>query len=43
VATILPENRAALDLMRKLVPDADVRFVSGSYEARFPLVRAAAR
>ena len=43
VATILPENRAALDLMRKLVPDADVRFVSGSYEARFPLVRAAVR
>jgi GNAT superfamily N-acetyltransferase len=43
VATILPENRAALDLMRKLVPDADVRFVAGSYEARLPLIRAAAR
>jgi RimJ/RimL family protein N-acetyltransferase len=37
VATILPENRAALALMRKLVPDADVRFVSGTYEARLPL------
>jgi GNAT superfamily N-acetyltransferase len=43
VATILPENRAALDLMRKLAPDAAVRFVSGTYEARIPLIRAAAR
>jgi GNAT superfamily N-acetyltransferase len=42
-ATILPENRAALAMMRKLVPDADVRFVSGTYEARLPLIRAVAR
>ena len=36
-ATILPENRPALDLMRKLVPDASVRLADGTYEARFPL------
>jgi RimJ/RimL family protein N-acetyltransferase len=37
VARILPENRAALDLMRKLAPDAKVTFAGGDYEARFPL------
>jgi L-amino acid N-acyltransferase YncA len=37
VARILPENRAALDLVRKLAPDASVRFAGGDYEARFPL------
>ena len=36
VARILPDNRAALGLMRKLVPDATVRFV-GEYEVRLPL------
>ena len=36
-ATILPGNRAALDLMRKLAPDASVRFIGGTYEARLPL------
>ncbi|MGZ6964163.1 MAG: N-acetyltransferase family protein [Acidimicrobiia bacterium] len=36
-ATILPDNRAALDLMRKLAPDATVRFTDGTYEARLPL------
>jgi len=37
VATILPDNRAALRLVRDLVPDADVHFVGGEYEARVPL------
>ena len=37
VATILPDNRAALTLMRKLVPDAQVRFAGRDYEARLPL------
>jgi predicted N-acetyltransferase YhbS len=37
VARILPENRAALGLVRKLVPDASVRFTGGDYEARLPL------
>lgn len=37
VATILPDNRAALDLMRKLAPDADIHFSDGSYVARLPL------
>jgi len=36
LARILPDNRAALGLMRKLVPDASVRFV-GEYEVRIPL------
>jgi len=36
-ATILPDNRAALNLMRKLAPDAGVRFTEGTYEARLPL------
>jgi GNAT superfamily N-acetyltransferase len=44
VARILPDNRAALGLMRKLAPDATVRF-DGDYEARVSLaaVRAPAR
>jgi RimJ/RimL family protein N-acetyltransferase len=37
VARILPENRAALGLVRKLAPDATVRYAGGDYEARFPL------
>jgi len=39
VARILPENRAALALMRDLAPDAEVRFDGGDYEARLPLRR----
>ncbi len=37
VATILPDNRAALRLVRDLAPDADVRFAGGDYEARVRL------
>ena len=37
VATILPGNRPALGLMRKLAPDASIRFSQGSYVARLPL------
>jgi GNAT superfamily N-acetyltransferase len=37
VARILPDNRAALGLMRKLAPGATVKFVGGDYEARFSL------
>ena len=40
VATMLPDNRAALGLVRKLVPDATVRWAGGEYEAALPLVRA---
>lgn len=40
VATMLPDNRAALGLMRKLVPDASVRWAGGEYEAAMPLVKA---
>ncbi len=42
-ATIVPDNRVALDLMRKLVPNARVTFSGGTYEARLPLQRAARR
>jgi predicted N-acetyltransferase YhbS len=35
--TILPDNRVAMGLMRKLVPDASVRFTGGTCEARLPL------
>ena len=38
VATIHPDNRAALALMRDLVPDATVWFSSGEYQARLPLI-----
>ena len=31
--SMLPDNRAALGLLRKLSPDADVRFEGGEYEA----------
>jgi GNAT superfamily N-acetyltransferase len=37
VATIHPDNRAALGLLRQLVPDATVWFSSGEYQARLPL------
>jgi L-amino acid N-acyltransferase YncA len=40
VATMLPDNRAALGLVRKLVPDATVRWAGGGYEADMPLVHA---
>lgn len=40
VATVLPDNRAALGLLRKLVPDASVRWAGGDYEADLPLGRA---
>jgi len=40
VAIMLPDNRAALGLVHKLVPDATVRFAGGEYEASLPLVRA---
>jgi GNAT superfamily N-acetyltransferase len=39
-ATMLPDNRAALGLVRKLAPDAQVRFAGGGYEARMPLATA---
>ena len=37
VATVLADNRPALGLMRKLAPDASVRFEGGGYEASMPL------
>jgi GNAT superfamily N-acetyltransferase len=40
VATMLPDNRAALGLIHKMAPDATVRFVAGEYEASVPLGRA---
>jgi GNAT superfamily N-acetyltransferase len=40
VATMLADNRAALGLVHKLVPDATVRWAGGEYEAALPLVRA---
>ncbi len=40
VATMLPDNRAALGLVRTLVPEATVRWVGGEYEADVPLVHA---
>ena len=39
-ATMLPDNRAAVGFLRKLSPDATLRFASGEYEASLPLVRA---
>ena len=39
VATMLPDNRAALGLVRKLVPEASVRWAGGEYEAAMPLVK----
>jgi GNAT superfamily N-acetyltransferase len=40
VAMMLPDNRAALGLVHKLVPDATIRWAGGEYEASLPLVRA---
>jgi len=40
VARILPDNRAALGLLRSLAPEAVVLFADGDYEARFPLTPA---
>ncbi len=40
VATMLPDNRAALGLVRRLVPDATVRWAGGEYEADMPLLHA---
>jgi GNAT superfamily N-acetyltransferase len=40
VATMLPDNRAALGLVRKLSPEATVNWASGEYEASMPLFRA---
>lgn len=37
VARTLPDNRAALAMIRKLAPDARVRFAGGEYEARLLL------
>jgi GNAT superfamily N-acetyltransferase len=37
IARILPDNRAALGLVRKLAPETNVRFTGGDYEARVPL------
>lgn len=37
VARILPGNRAALGLVRKVSPGVSVRFNRGDYEARLPL------
>ena len=39
VANILPDNRSALALIHELVPDAQVRFVGGHYQARICLRR----
>ncbi len=40
VATMLPDNHAALGLVRKLVPDAAVRWEDGGYNAYLPLPHA---
>jgi GNAT superfamily N-acetyltransferase len=37
VARILATNRPALGLVRKLAPDARVRYAGGEYETRLPL------
>jgi len=39
-ATLLADNRPALGLLRKLSPDASVRFDSGNYAASMPLAAA---
>ena len=36
-AVVQPDNRAALGLLRKLSPDATVRFDGGEYAALMPL------
>jgi acetyltransferase len=40
VASMLPENRAALGLIHRLSPDVKVAWSGGEYEARVPLARA---
>ncbi|HWS47694.1 MAG TPA: GNAT family N-acetyltransferase [Acidimicrobiia bacterium] len=40
VASVLPDNRAALGLVHKLAPHAAVRWSGGEYEARMPLAHA---
>ncbi len=39
VAAILPDNRAALRLVRALSPDASIRWSRGEYQASIPLVQ----
>jgi ribosomal protein S18 acetylase RimI-like enzyme len=39
-ASVLADNRPALGLLRKLSPDASMRFEGGGYEASMPLPRA---
>jgi len=41
-ATVQPDNRPALGLLRKLSPDASVRYDRGEYAASMPLPHAAA-
>jgi L-amino acid N-acyltransferase YncA len=40
VASVLPDNHAALGLIRRLSQDASVRFEDGGYMASVPLARA---
>ena len=40
VASVLPDNHAALGLIRRLSRDASVRFEDGGYMATMPLARA---
>lgn len=40
IATMLPDNRAALGLIHRLSPDVRVAWSSGGYEARVPLPNA---
>ena len=37
VARMLPDNPAALGLIRKVFPEATIRYTGDDYEARFPL------
>ena len=39
-AVVQPDNRPALGLIRKLSPDASVRFDQGEYAASIPIVKA---
>ena len=43
IAKILPTNRAALGLIRKIAPDVTVKYNGGEYEARVPLTTSIAR
>ena len=40
IATMLPDNREAIGLLRRLSTDASVRFIDGNYSAVAPLSRA---